>query len=170
MCHQQTIELQIAETIAYLQTNYTQPFVPAEYPMDTCFQYHEHSSYDQLVWRTTDLGVTDPQAQGTFANPQLPPDAPAFILWNPIATTAVLPGEFVPVAKAVHGGEALLVVLAIIVWHMYHVHLRRFNKSMFTGYLSEEEMREEHPLELAERKANPTPQPRPDSGDFPYFR
>ena len=72
-CHPQTIDLQITETIAYLQNNYTQPFVRAEYPMDTCFQCHEHSSYDQLVWRTTDLGITDPQAKGTIANPHQPP-------------------------------------------------------------------------------------------------
>jgi len=44
-------------------------------------------------------------------------------------------------------------VLAIIIWHMYNVHLRRFNKSMFTGHLKEDEMVEEHPLELADIKA-----------------
>lgn len=71
-----------------------------------------------------------------------------FALWNPIATAAALPGEAIPAAKVVHSNEALLAVLAIIVWHMYHVHLRSFNKSMFTGKMSEEEMRDEHPLEL----------------------
>ena len=44
--------------------------------------------------------------------------------------------------------DEMLAVLAILIWHFYHVHLRGFNKSMFTGTLSEEEMREEHPLEL----------------------
>jgi hypothetical protein len=46
----------------------------------------------------------------------------------------------IPAAKAVHGGEAVLAVLAIIIWHMYHVHVRTFNKSMFTGSLTKEEM------------------------------
>jgi mono/diheme cytochrome c family protein len=76
-----------------------------------------------------------------------------FMMWNPIATTRFLPGEFVPAAKAAHGGEALLAVLAVIVWHMYHVHLRTLNKSMFTGRITEKEMIEDHPLELADLKA-----------------
>jgi hypothetical protein len=70
------------------------------------------------------------------------------MLWNPIATTTSLPGEVIPAAKAVHGGEALLAVGAIILWHFYHVHARHFNRSMFSGYLSHEEMEDEHPLEL----------------------
>jgi hypothetical protein len=74
-------------------------------------------------------------------------------MWNPIASTRFLPGEVVPAAKAAHGGEALLAVLAIIVWHLYHVHLRHLNLSMFNGYLTEDEMLEEHPLELADLKA-----------------
>jgi hypothetical protein len=75
------------------------------------------------------------------------------MMWNPIATTRVLPGAVVPAAKAAHGGEALLAVLAIIIWHLYHVHLRHLNLSMINGYLSEEEMLEDHPLELADMKA-----------------
>jgi hypothetical protein len=80
-------------------------------------------------------------------------------MWNPIATARLLPGELIPAAKAAHGGEALLAVMSIIVWHLYHVHLRSFNKSMFTGYLSEEEMLHEHPLELADIKAGETQRP-----------
>ena len=38
-----------------------------------------------------------------------------------------VPGDFIPAAKAAHGAEAILAVLAIIVWHMYGVHLKRFN-------------------------------------------
>jgi formate dehydrogenase gamma subunit len=76
-----------------------------------------------------------------------------FVLWNPIATTTFVPGEIVPMSLAAHGGEALLAVLSIIIWHIYNVHIRHFNKSMFTGWLSREEMHEEHPLELAEVEA-----------------
>jgi len=79
--------------------------------------------------------------------------ATGFMMWNPISTVKFLPGEFVPAAKAAHGGEAVLAVLAIIVWHMYGVHIKRFNKSMFTGQMSEEDMLHEHPLELADIKA-----------------
>lgn len=71
-----------------------------------------------------------------------------FMLWNPIATTSALPGQFIPAAKVAHGGEAVLAVLAILVWHMYHVHLKRFNKSIWTGKITRDEMEEDHPLEL----------------------
>ncbi|HET6845832.1 MAG TPA: c-type cytochrome domain-containing protein, partial [Anaerolineales bacterium] len=76
-----------------------------------------------------------------------------FMMWNPLATIQILPGEFIPAAKTAHGAEAILAVLAIIVWHMYGVHIRRFNKSMWTGKLTEAEMLHEHPLELADIKA-----------------
>lgn len=72
-----------------------------------------------------------------------------FLLWNPIAATNFLPGQIIPAAKAAHGGEALLAVLSIVTWHLYHVHVKYFNKSMFTGNLDAHEMVEEHPLELA---------------------
>ncbi len=75
-----------------------------------------------------------------------------FVLWNPIATSRLLPGEFIPAAKAAHGGEALLAVLSIVTWHLYNVHIKHFNKSMFSGWLSHHEMEEEHPLELAARE------------------
>ncbi|MCS7039976.1 MAG: hypothetical protein NZP34_10260, partial [Caldilineales bacterium] len=58
-----------------------------------------------------------------------------FMLWNPITTTKFLPGSWIPAAKAAHGGEALLAFLAIIVWHVYNVHIKTFNRSMFTGKL-----------------------------------
>ncbi len=37
-----------------------------------------------------------------------------FMMWNPIATAHLLPGQYIPAAKAAHGGEAVLAVLAII--------------------------------------------------------
>jgi cytochrome b subunit of formate dehydrogenase len=114
-------------------------------PQQGRYTFEEKFEYWALVWGTVVMAIT------------------GFILWNPIATTRFLPGEFVPAAKEVHGGEALLAVLAIIVWHMYHVHVRHFNKSMFTGYLTEQEMLEDHPLELANIKAGEIdPQPPPE--------
>jgi hypothetical protein len=47
-----------------------------------------------------------------------------------------------------HGAEALLAALSIVTWHMYNVHIRRFNRSMFTGKLEREAMQEEHAEEL----------------------
>ncbi len=76
-----------------------------------------------------------------------------FMLWNPIATANILPGQFIPASKAAHGGEALLAFLAILIWHTYHVHLRGFNKSIWNGKLTEEEMVHDHPLELEQIQA-----------------
>ncbi len=96
------------------------------------FNYAEKVEYLAVVWGTVIMGFT------------------GFMMWNPIATTRLLTGELVPAAKAAHGAEAILAVLAIIIWHFYHVHIRQFNKSIFTGRLSHEEMEEEHPAELAQ--------------------
>jgi cytochrome b subunit of formate dehydrogenase len=99
------------------------------------YTFEEKLEYWALVWGTVIMGIT------------------GFLMWNPIASTRLLPGEIIPAAKAAHGGEALLAVAAIILWHLYSVHIKRFNKSMFTGNLSEGEMLHEHPLELADMKA-----------------
>jgi cytochrome b subunit of formate dehydrogenase/mono/diheme cytochrome c family protein len=112
-------------------------------PQQGRYTFEEKFEYWALVWGTVVMILT------------------GWILWNPIAAASILPGEFIPAAKEVHGGEALLAVLAIIVWHMYHVHLRHFNKSMFTGYMTEHEMLEDHPLELADIKAGRVEQPPP---------
>jgi cytochrome b subunit of formate dehydrogenase len=99
------------------------------------YTFEEKMEYWALVWGTVIMGIT------------------GFMMWNPIATTKLLPGEIIPASKAAHGGEALLAVAAIVIWHMYGVHIKRFNKAMFTGKMTEEEMLHEHPLELADIKA-----------------
>lgn len=105
------------------------------YPQMGRYTFEEKMEYWAFVWGTIIMGVT------------------GFMMWNPITTARVLPGEVIPAAKAAHGGEALLAVLAIIIWHMYGVHIKRFNKSMWTGKMTEDEMLHEHPLELADIKA-----------------
>ncbi|MBI3161317.1 MAG: cytochrome b/b6 domain-containing protein [Chloroflexi bacterium] len=105
------------------------------YPQMGRYTFEEKMEYWAFVWGAAVMGVT------------------GFIMWNPITATTFLPGEFVPAAKAAHGGEAVLAVLAIIIWHMYGVHIKRFNKAMFTGAQTEAEMLHEHPLELADIKA-----------------
>ena len=102
------------------------------------YTFEEKAEYWAFVWGTVVMGFT------------------GFLMWNPITTAKFLPGEFIPAAKAAHGGEALLAVLAIIVWHMYGVHLKHFNKAMWTGRMTEDEMLHEHPLELADIKAGAT--------------
>jgi cytochrome b subunit of formate dehydrogenase len=104
-------------------------------PQQGRYTFDEKFEYWAFVWGTIVMGLT------------------GFMLWNPITATKVFPGVIIPAAKAAHSGEALLAVLAIIIWHFYHVHIRHFNKSMFTGYLTEQEMIDEHTLELADIKA-----------------
>lgn len=107
------------------------------------FTFAEKLEYWAVIWGTVVMGIT------------------GFMLWNPILTTRLLSGSFVPAAKAAHGKEALLAVLAILVWHLYTVHVRHLNMSMFHGKMTEEEMEDEHPRSLAEIKAGKV-EPRPD--------
>jgi len=99
------------------------------------YTFEEKVEYWAFVWGTVLMGLT------------------GYMMWTPIATSRILPGEFIPAAKAAPGAEAILAVLAIIIWHMYSVHLKTFNKAMWTGKMTEEEMLHEHPLELADIKA-----------------
>ena len=101
-----------------------------ELPKAGRYNFAEKLEYWALVWGLLMMGLT------------------GFILWNPIFTTQALPGEFIPAAKSAHGNEAVLAVLAILIWHFYSVHLRHWNWSMFNGGLTRNEMEEEHPLEL----------------------
>jgi len=104
-------------------------------PKQGRFTFEEKLEYWAVIWGTVVMGIT------------------GFMLWNPIATTHLLSGSFVPAAKAAHGKEALLAVLAILIWHLYHVHIRHLNLSMFKGTLNTEEMQDEHPAELADIQA-----------------
>ena len=69
------------------------------------------------------------------------------ILWFPLFFTRFLPGGIIPAAKFAHSTEAIVAGGFVLLWHFYHVHVERLNLSMFTGRLSEEEMRQQHPLE-----------------------
>ena len=67
-----------------------------------------------------------------------------FVIWFPVEFTQFIPGEAVPAAKLAHSTEAVVMGIFIIIWHVYHVHVERLNLSMFTGHVSEEEMRVFH--------------------------
>ena len=108
------------------------------------YNFAEKAEYWAMLWGTAVMGLT------------------GFILWNPIAAAKILPGQFIPAAKAAHGGEAVLAVLAILVWHFYNVHIKSLNKAMFTGSMTRHQMEEEHGEELerlAAGKVRPAPSP-----------
>ena len=111
------------------------------FPQMGRYTFEEKMEYWAFVWGTLVMVIT------------------GFMMWNPLSTVKFLPGEVIPAAKAAHGGEAVLAVLAIIIWHMYGVHIKSSNKSMFTGKMSEHDMLHEHPLELADLKAGMAERP-----------
>jgi formate dehydrogenase gamma subunit len=96
------------------------------------YNFAEKLEYWALIWGGVIMMVT------------------GFMLWNPLITTEFLPGQFIPAAKTVHGAEAVLAVLAILIWHFYNVHIKMFNKSMFTGKMTRHQMEEEHAAEWGE--------------------
>jgi len=116
----------------------------AERPRTDRYTWEEKVEYWSLVWGTIVMIAT------------------GFMLWNPVATARFLPGQWIPAAQVVHGGEAVLAILAVLVWHFYSVHLRHLNRAMLTGSMTEDEMADEHPLELERIKAglaHPAPDP-----------
>ena len=115
-----------------------------EHPHMPRFNFGEKAEYLAMVWGTLVMVMT------------------GFMLWNPIGTSKLLPGAWIPAAKQAHGMEAVLAVLSILTWHMYNVHIKMFNRSMFTGKLTHEQMEEEHGAELHEIEEGriwPTPPP-----------
>jgi len=116
-----------------------------EHPKMPRYNFGEKVEYWAMVWGTVIMAIT------------------GFMLWNPIAAARFLPGQAIPAAKAAHGAEAILAVLAIIIWHFYNVHLKTLNKSMFNGKMTHHQMVEEHGAELERRVAGlARPAPSPD--------
>jgi formate dehydrogenase gamma subunit len=98
------------------------------------FSYIEKAEYWAMVWGTLIMGLT------------------GFILWFENLSLPVISNLGIDISTAIHYYEAILATLAIIVWHFYFViynpDVYPMNKAWITGYLTEEEMELEHPLEL----------------------
>ncbi|MFM7297100.1 MAG: hypothetical protein ACKO4Q_07735, partial [Planctomycetota bacterium] len=77
--------------------------------------------------------------------------ATGVLLWRPDWFLDWTPAWSFDVARVVHGFEATLAFLAIIVWHMYHVQMRPGsflrNGVWFHGRMTREELRHHHPGE-----------------------
>jgi cytochrome b subunit of formate dehydrogenase len=77
--------------------------------------------------------------------------ATGFVLFFPILVARYLPGELIPVAKVAHSNEGLMAFLVVLTWHVYNAHLAPgifpFNPTIFTGRISREHLRRDHPLE-----------------------
>jgi cytochrome b subunit of formate dehydrogenase len=105
-----------------------------EKPLLDRFSYIEKSEYWALVWGTIVMGVT------------------GVILWFDNIFLGIIGKLWWDVARTVHYYEAWLATLSIIVWHIYFVifnpDVYPMNLAWFKGTISEEEMADEHPLEL----------------------
>jgi cytochrome b subunit of formate dehydrogenase len=104
-------------------------------PLFGRFSYIEKSEYWALVWGNVVMGAT------------------GFIMWFDNYFMGILTKLGWDIARTVHYYEAWLAFLAIVVWHFYFVIFNPdsypMNLAWLKGTLSEEEMEEEHPLELA---------------------
>jgi formate dehydrogenase gamma subunit len=115
--------------------------ITKDHPKMGRFNFAEKAEYWAMIWGLVMMGLT------------------GLMLWNPISTANILPGQVIPAAKSAHGLEAVLAVLAIILWHFYNVHIKMWNWAMLKGTLSQKEMEEEHALELEAIQADQKPQP-----------
>ena len=100
-----------------------------ERPKFDRYTVEEKLEYWALIWGTVVMSLT------------------GLMQWFPTVTTQYLPGEAIPIARVAHSLEAVLAVAAIIMWHMYHSVIKEHNTSIFTGFMDEHEMQENHPLE-----------------------
>lgn len=98
------------------------------------FSYIEKAEYWALIWGTVVMAAT------------------GLLLWFDNFSLGLLTKLGLDVATLIHYYEAILASLAIIVWHMYFVifnpDVYPMNVSWLFGTLTEEEMLDEHPLEL----------------------
>jgi cytochrome b subunit of formate dehydrogenase len=113
------------------------------------FGYAEKAEYWALVWGTIVMVAT------------------GLVMWFENTSIGMLTKLGWDVARTIHFYEAWLATLAILVWHVYFVVLNPdvypMNLAWLTGKLSEAEMAEEHPAELAELQDDTLPEePRPE--------
>jgi len=123
-------------------------FPRAPKPAFAKFTYGEKAEYWAVVWGTVIMGLT------------------GIIIMFKMSITAWVPRWVVDVAITVHLYEAILAVLAIIVWHFYHVifdpDVYPMNTACLDGRMPEHLYREEHVLDadtLTSGKSNTSDEP-----------
>jgi cytochrome b subunit of formate dehydrogenase len=107
------------------------------------FTYWEKMEYWALFWGTLVMAAT------------------GLVLWFEVPFLNWFPYWAWELFRTVHFYEAVLAVLAILVWHMYYTVLNPdafpLNRAMTRGTLTYEEMEREHSLDLFERREGDVP-------------
>jgi cytochrome b subunit of formate dehydrogenase len=108
--------------------------ISKEKPKLDRFSYVEKAEYWALVWGTIVMSLT------------------GLLMWFYIDYIGVFSKLDWDIARTIHYYEAWLAFLAIVVWHFYFVifnpDIYPMSLAWFKGTITEEEMAEEHPLEL----------------------
>jgi formate dehydrogenase gamma subunit len=98
------------------------------------FSYVEKAEYWALIWGTIVMSIT------------------GIIMWFDNTFIGLFTKLGWDIARTIHYYEAWMAFLAIVVWHFYFVifnpEIYPMSTSWITGKITEEEMIEEHPLEL----------------------
>jgi cytochrome b subunit of formate dehydrogenase len=94
------------------------------------FTYWEKFDYMAVFWGVTVIGLS------------------GLVMWFPVKASFVFPGWVINVAQIIHSDEALLAAGFIFTFHFFNSHFRPekfpFDPVIFSGHLSEEEMRHDH--------------------------
>ncbi len=116
-----------------------------EKPAFARYDYRQKFEYWAVVWGTIIMAAT------------------GLIMWIPEIVTRWVPGVIIPAARVAHGGEALLAVLAVIIWHFYNAHFRPdifpMDPAMWTGRIDLQRLAHDHRTEYERIVATEPPPP-----------
>lgn len=105
------------------------------------FTYFEKFDYIAVFWGMVAIGAT-----GLF-------------LWFPVFFAKFIPGQIFNVSTIMHSDEAVLAAFFIFIVHWFNTHWRPgkfpMDPVIFTGVITEEEMKEERPVDWARMQADP---------------
>jgi cytochrome b subunit of formate dehydrogenase len=108
-------------------------WLPSTHPRYGHYTFIEKFEYLAVVWGSLLMVAT------------------GLLLWFEEATMALFPRYVFDLVTVVHSYEAVLAFLAILIWHMYQVHMRPgafpMNRTWLDGKISLDELKQEHPLE-----------------------
>jgi predicted CXXCH cytochrome family protein len=123
----------------------------AQRPRFDRFGYAEKAEYWALIWGVVIMGAT------------------GIVMWFDNYFINLFTKLGWDISRTIHFYEACLAALAIVVWHLYFVILNPdvypMNMAWITGKISEQEMEEEHPLELERLRLEQGSRKGNESGD-----